>query len=62
MIAEIEKALSKKAVREYLPPQPGDVKCTYANVTKAVKELGYEPKTTIEEGLTRFVEWLRGDR
>ncbi|MGB2807677.1 MAG: GDP-mannose 4,6-dehydratase [Sedimentisphaerales bacterium] len=59
LIAEIEKALGKKTVKEYVPPQPGDVERTYANVTKAVKELGYNPTTTIEEGLAEFVTWLR---
>jgi UDP-glucuronate 4-epimerase len=59
LIAEIEKALGKKAVKEHVPPQPGDVEQTYADVTKAVKELGYNPTTTIEEGLAQFVTWLR---
>jgi UDP-glucuronate 4-epimerase len=59
LIAEIEKALGKKAVKEHVPPQPGDVERTYADVTKAVKELGYNPTTTIEEGLAQFVTWLR---
>jgi len=59
LITEIEKALGKKAVKEYLPAQPGDVERTYADVTKAVKELGYDPRTTIEDGLATFVAWLR---
>lgn len=59
LIAEIEKALDKKAVKEYLPPQPGDVERTYADVAKAIRELGYNPKTTIQEGLEKFVAWLR---
>jgi len=59
LIAEIEKALGKKAVKEYLPPQPGDVERTYADVTKAVNELGYNPATTIQTGLAKFVSWLR---
>jgi len=59
LIAEIEKALGKKAVKEYLPPQPGDVERTFADVTKAVNELGYKPNTTIQTGLAKFVEWLR---
>jgi UDP-glucuronate 4-epimerase len=59
LIAEIEKALGKKAVKKYLPPQPGDVERTYADVTKAVKELGYKPNTTIQAGLAKFVQWLR---
>ncbi len=59
LIVEIEKALDKKAIKEYVPPQPGDVERTYADVTKAVRELGYNPSTTIEEGLIKFVTWLR---
>jgi UDP-glucuronate 4-epimerase len=61
LICEIEKALGKKAIKEYLPSQPGDVERTYADVSKAVRELGYNPATPIEEGLARFVEWLRQD-
>ena len=59
LIAEIEKALDKKAVREYLPPQPGDVERTYADITKSVKELGYNPSTQIQVGLANFTAWLR---
>ena len=59
LVAEIEKALGKKAIKEYVPLQPGDVKRTYADVTKAAKELGYKPATTIEKGLAEFVGWLR---
>jgi UDP-glucuronate 4-epimerase len=58
LVTKIEKALGKKAVREYLPPQPGDVERTFADITKAARELGYNPKTTIEQGLAKFVEWL----
>jgi UDP-glucuronate 4-epimerase len=59
LIVEIEKALGKKAIKEYQPPQPGDVERTYADVSKAIRELGYEPSTTIEDGLVSFVAWLR---
>lgn len=59
LIAEIEKALGKKAVKEYLPPQPGDVERTYADITKAAKDLGYNPSTTIQQGLAKFAAWLR---
>jgi len=62
LITEIEKALGKKAVKEYLPPQPGDVERTYADVTKAVRELGYNPRTTIQAGLAKFVQWLRQNK
>jgi len=58
LVAKIEKALGKKAVKEYLPSQPGDVERTFADITKAERELGYKPKTTIEQGLAKFVEWL----
>ncbi|MHC4641201.1 MAG: GDP-mannose 4,6-dehydratase [Planctomycetota bacterium] len=59
LVVEIEKALGKKAIKEYVPLQPGDVERTYADVTKAAKELGYKPATTIEKGLAKFVGWLR---
>jgi UDP-glucuronate 4-epimerase len=59
LIAEIENALGKKAVRQYQPPQPGDVERTYADITKSVIELGYNPKTPIHAGLASFVSWLR---
>lgn len=61
LVVQIEGALGKKAKKEYLPPQPGDVERTYADVTKAIEELGYKPKTTIERGLAEFVKWLRQD-
>jgi len=59
LVVEIEKALGKKAAKEYLPPQPGDVERTYADVTKAIKDLGYNPSTTIQTGLAKFTAWLR---
>ena len=59
LIAEIENALGKKATKEYLPLQPGDVERTYADVTKACRDLAYDPKTDIRTGLANFTEWLR---
>jgi UDP-glucuronate 4-epimerase len=59
LVVEIEKALGKKAVKEYLPPQPGDVERTYADITKAARDLGYRPSTTIQVGLKKFATWLR---
>ena len=59
LVVEIEKALGKKAIKEYVPPQPGDVERTYADVAKAVRELGYNPATEIQAGLEKFVTWLR---
>ncbi len=59
LICEIEKALTKKAIIDRLPLQPGDVDRTYADVTLAQRDLGYEPTTTIDAGLRRFVAWYR---
>lgn len=61
LIAEIEKALGKKAVRQYEPPQPGDVERTYADVTKAAGDLSYKPSTSIQDGLKQFAIWLRNE-
>ena len=62
LIAEIEKALGKKAIREYLPLQPGDVNRTYADITKAARELGFYPSTPIPDGLAKFTAWLRQEK
>jgi UDP-glucuronate 4-epimerase len=59
LVSEIENALGKKAVKEYQPPQPGDVERTYADISKAAEELGYNPSTTIQLGLKNFTAWLR---
>lgn len=59
LIEQIEIALGKKAQRQYQGTQPGDVNRTYADVSRAQKELGYQPQTHIAEGLAAFVEWLR---
>jgi UDP-glucuronate 4-epimerase len=62
LIALLENALGKKAIIKRLPPQPGDVERTYADVTKAGRLLGYQPQTPIEEGLERFVAWYREEQ
>jgi UDP-glucuronate 4-epimerase len=59
LVSELERALGKKAVKEYLPPQPGDVDRTYADVAKAECDLGYRRTTDIRTGLACFVGWLR---
>jgi UDP-glucuronate 4-epimerase len=59
LVAEIERALGKKATKNYLPVQPGDVDRTYADLTVAQRDLGYEPTTHITTGLAHFVRWLR---
>lgn len=57
-IAQIENNLGKKALITYLPMQPGDVPVTVADIAK-LQKLGYEPKTNIDTGIRRFVEWYK---
>lgn len=59
LIRLIEESVGKKAVIQQLPEQPGDVKITYADVTKARRLLGYAPHVDIAEGIQKFVEWYR---
>ena len=59
-IEVLEECLGRKARKNFLPMQPGDVPATYANVDDLVRETGFKPATTIEEGIGRFVEWYRG--
>ena len=59
LISLLEKELDIHAIIERQPPQPGDVPQTFADVSKARALLNYRPKTQIEEGLRRFVEWFR---
>ncbi len=58
-IETLEKALGKKAQKEMLPLQPGDVPDTYADVDKLVEDMDYQPGTSLEEGIGKFVEWYR---
>lgn len=55
----IEGALNKTAEKNFLPMQPGDVPDTYADIDALVADVGFQPKTPIEEGVNRFVEWYR---
>jgi UDP-glucuronate 4-epimerase len=56
----IEKTIGQKAKRELLPMQPGDVPQTAADVSKAERLLGFNPKVHIEEGIPRFWQWYKG--
>ena len=58
-IRVLEECLGKKATRNLLPLQPGDVPDTYADVDDLVEAFGYRPTTSIEVGVKRFVEWYR---
>jgi UDP-glucuronate 4-epimerase len=59
MIAILESILRKRAEIEMLPMQPGEMQVTYADITAFSEDFGYYPRTTLEEGLKRFVEWFR---
>jgi UDP-glucuronate 4-epimerase len=58
-IEVLEQCLGKKARFEMLPMQPGEVPATMADVSALQAEIGYRPRTTVEEGVPRFVEWYR---
>lgn len=55
----IEERVGKKAEKNLLPLQPGDVPATYANVDDLINDVGYKPSTTVEEGIANFVDWYR---
>jgi len=55
----IEEKLGKKAIKKFLPLQDGDVPETYADIDDLVREINFKPSTTIEEGVTKFVNWYK---
>lgn len=59
LIELLEENLGKKAVIDRQPLQPGDVPITYADISKASKLLNYDPKTRIEDGIPKFVDWFK---
>ena len=56
-IETIEKYLGIEAKKNFLPLQPGDVPASHADVKDLIKDMGYGPKTTVEEGIRKFLEW-----
>jgi UDP-glucuronate 4-epimerase len=58
-IALIEQACDKQAIKEMAPLQLGDVPETYADIDSATRDLGFLPRTAIDEGIPRFVDWFR---
>ena len=58
-IETLENALGKKAKKEFLPMQPGDVYQTYADISELEKDFGFKPQTSIEVGLKRFADWYK---
>jgi len=59
LIHLLEETLGKRAKIKRLPMQPGDVPITFAEISKAKTYLGYQPRVTIEEGISLFVKWYR---
>lgn len=58
-ISAIEQALGKKAQKEFLELQPGDVPATYADIDDLARDVGFTPNTPIEKGIAEFVAWYR---
>lgn len=55
----LEDTLGMEAKKNMMPMQPGDMKVTYADISKSQEMLGYEPETGIEEGIEKFIDWYR---
>uniref|UniRef100_B8DMN5 NAD-dependent epimerase/dehydratase n=1 Tax=Nitratidesulfovibrio vulgaris (strain DSM 19637 / Miyazaki F) TaxID=883 RepID=B8DMN5_NITV9 len=55
----LEDCLGRKAVRNLMPMQPGDVEATYADVDDLIRDTGFKPHTPLEQGIEAFVRWFR---
>jgi UDP-glucuronate 4-epimerase len=62
LIETLERVTGHSAIRDQMALQPGDVPITWANTEKAARMLGYQPTTSLKEGLEKFVRWLRNAR
>ena len=58
-IGKLETMIGKKAIKHLLPMQPGDVEATYASVADLKKAVGFEPKTSLSDGIKQFIDWFR---
>lgn len=58
-IEAIENELGKKAIKEFLPMQPGDVPYTEADVSDLVRDFGYKPSTKVQDGIKEFIKWYK---
>lgn len=56
----LEENLGRKAIKEMVPKQPGDVDVTWADTLKLESDVGYKPKISLQEGISRFVHWYKG--
>jgi UDP-glucuronate 4-epimerase len=59
MVDTLGRALGKPVRRKFIPTPPGEMILTHADLTKARQVLGYSPKVSFEDGISRFVEWLK---
>ncbi len=59
LLEMLERVTGKKAIREFAQMQAGDVPLTWADISKASRLLGYQPQTSLEDGLKKFVSWYR---
>jgi len=59
MVERLEDVIGVKAKVKYLPMQPGDVTITFADISKSIKILGYNPLTKFDEGISKFVKWYK---
>ena len=58
-ISILEKEIGQKAIKEYMPMQPGDVEETYANTDKIFNYIGFKPDTEINIGIKKFISWYK---
>jgi UDP-glucuronate 4-epimerase len=56
-IEDLEDVLGKIAKKEFLPIQPGDILNTHTDIKDLVEQFDYKPATTLEDGITRFIDW-----
>lgn len=58
-VEALENSIGKKALKEYLPMQQGDVPATHASIQKLESEFGFKPKVSVEEGIKKFIDWYK---
>lgn len=58
-IGKLETVIGKKAIKHLLPMQPGDVEATYASVADLKEAVGFEPETSLSDGIKQFIDWFR---
>lgn len=61
-IGTLERSLGRQAVKNFKPMQPGDVEATYADTEALRRDVGFEPRTPLTEGLARWAGWYRGHK